>query len=131
MLRIRIALAVVMASVIGVLAQDAPTGKQPQPSVDITGVWESTVESAAGTRISAATYKQDGETLTGTHSGAFGDVPLEGTVKGTAVSYKLTVEVQGQSYDVTYAGTVDGDQIIGTATLAGAGSGKWTVKRKK
>ena len=104
---------------------------QKEKAVDVTGVWESTVESPQGTLVSTATYKQDGETLTGTHVGQAGELALKGTVKGTVITYQITVDMGGQQLTITYSGNVDGDRISGTADFGGMGSATWTVKRKK
>jgi hypothetical protein len=108
-------------------AQDA----QKQKTVNVTGVWESTVEAPQGTLTSTATYKQDGEELTGTHVGQMGELKLKGTVKGSAITYMLTIDMGGEQLTITYSGTVDGDTINGTADFGGMGSGKWAAKRKK
>lgn len=107
-------------------------GAQEQgKGIDVTGSWESTVESPQGAMTSAATYKQTGEELTGTHVGQMGELQLKGTVKGNAISYQITLEMGGQQLTITYSGTVDGDTITGTADFGGMGSGNWTAKRKK
>lgn len=108
-------------------AQDA----QKEKPVDVTGTWESTIESPQGTLTSVATYKQDGETLTGTHVGQAGELPLKGTVKGNVITYQITVDMGGQQLTITYSGTVEGDTISGTAEFGGMGSATWTVTRKK
>ena len=108
-------------------AQDAQKAK----TVDLTGAWESVVESPQGAITSAANYKQSGEELTGTHVGQLGELPLKGTVKGNAVAYQITVDMGGQQLTISYSGTVDGDTISGTADFGGMGSGTWTAKRKK
>jgi len=104
---------------------------QKEKPVDVTGVWESTVESPQGTLVSTATYKQDGETLTGTHVGQAGELALKGTVKGTVITYQITLDMGGQQLTIIYSGKVDGDSISGTADFGGMGSATWTVKRKK
>lgn len=107
-------------------------GAQEQgKGIDVTGSWESTVESPQGAMTSAATYKQTGEELTGTHVGQMGELQLKGTVKGNAISYQITIEMGGQQLTITYSGTVNGDTITGTADFGGMGSGNWTAKRKK
>ncbi|MDO8836981.1 MAG: hypothetical protein Q7V01_15370 [Vicinamibacterales bacterium] len=107
-------------------------GAQEQgKGIDVTGSWESTVESPQGAMTSAATYKQTGEELTGTHVGQMGELQLKGTVKGNAVSYQITIEMGGQQLTIIYSGTVNGDTITGTADFGGMGSGNWTAKRKK
>ncbi len=110
-----------------VFAQDA----QKEKKIDVTGNWESTVESPQGTMVSAVTYKQDGEKLTGTHVGQMGEVTLTGTVKGNEIAYTITVDAQGQQFTLTYKGKIDGDTITGTVDFGGMGTATWTVKRKK
>ena len=68
---------------------------------------------------------QDGETLTGTITfslggrGGRGGGPQElevsnGTVDGSAFSFTVTLSFQGNSIDLNYSGTVDGDEMSGT-----------------
>jgi len=47
---------------------------------DISGNWEFTVDTAAGSGSPSFIFKQDGEKLTGTYSGLFGKADLAGTV---------------------------------------------------
>lgn len=125
-------LAVLVAMLLAVVpASVSAQAAQKEKTVNVTGVWESTVESPQGTLTSTATYKQEGEELTGTHVGQMGELKLKGTVKGSAVTYTITLDMGGQQLVITYSGTVDGDTINGTADFGGMGSGKWTVKRKK
>lgn len=122
---LRLAALVVIA--MPLYAQD---GQKPA-AIDVTGKWESTVESPQGSLVSAATYKQEGETLTGTHVGQMGELVLKGTVKGDQIAYTITVDAGGQQLTITYSGKISGDTITGTADFGGMGSGNWTVKRKK
>jgi D-glucosaminate-6-phosphate ammonia-lyase len=120
--------AIALAAAVPVLAQDQPKEKK----ADVTGSWEVSVESPQGTMTLTATYKQDGEKLTGTHvGGPMGDEHLEGTVKGNEIAYKITIDVQGQQFTLSYAGKIDGDAITGTVDFGGMGSSNWTAKRKK
>ena len=127
MKRFAVLLALLALVAVPLLAQDAPKDKK----IDVTGTWESLVESPQGNLTSTATYKQQGETLTGTHVGQMGEVPLKGTVKGNVITYTITVDAQGQQFTITYTGKIDGDTITGTAEFGGMGSATWTVKRKK
>jgi cytoskeletal protein CcmA (bactofilin family) len=123
-------LALLIALLLVACPAQTPAQDAPKP-IDVTGVWESTVESPQGSLTSTATYKQNGEELTGTHVGQLGELQLKGTVKGKAIAYTITVDMGGQQLTITYSGTVDGDTITGTAEFGGMGSGNWTVKRKK
>jgi len=127
MKRFAVLLAQLALVAVPLFAQDAPKDKK----IDVTGTWESLVESPQGNLTSTATYKQEGETLTGTHVGQMGEVPLKGTVKGNVITYTITVNAQGEQFTITYSGKIDGDTITGTADFGGMGSATWTVKRKK
>ena len=55
-----------------------------------------TVESPQGQMVITANYKQEGETLTGTHVSEMGESPLKGTVKGADIEYTITIDMGGQ-----------------------------------
>jgi D-glucosaminate-6-phosphate ammonia-lyase len=127
MKKLTVLVAALALAVVPVFAQDAPKEKK----IDVTGKWDSTVESPQGTIASVATYKQEGESLTGTHVGQMGEVALKGTVKGNQITYTITIDMQGQQLTITYSGKIDGDAIAGTAEFGGMGEAAWTAKRKK
>lgn len=109
-----------------IVAQDAA---KPKP-VDITGSWEMTVESPQGRMTIVANFKQDGETLTGTHVSEMGESPLKGTVKGANVEYTLTLDMGGQQLSIVHKAKVDGDTMRGSADIEGMGTIAFTAKRK-
>jgi hypothetical protein len=120
--------ALALAAAVPVLAQEQPKEKK----VDVTGTWEVSVESPQGMLTLTATYKQDGEKLTGTQvGGPMGEEHLEGTVKGNEIAYSITIDVQGQQFTLSYSGKIDGETITGTVDFGGMGSSSWTAKRKK
>ncbi len=100
-------------------------------SVNITGEWAFAVETAAGSGSPTFTFKQDGENLTGTYKGQFGEAPLTGTVKGSDVKFTIKVNAQGQDLTVTYTGKIDNkDSMKGNASFGELGEGTWTARRK-
>ena len=97
-------------------------------AADVTGTWNATVDLGGGQGGTPSfTFKQDGEKLTGTYSGALGDAPIKGTVKGSDVVWDF--EVQGAA--VHYAGklSADGTKMEGTCDYAGQASGKFTATK--
>ncbi len=128
MKRLVVLLALVALAMTPVLAQEAAKDQK----IDVTGTWELTVEipDGPGPMTLTATYKQEGETLTGTHVSEMGEAPLKGTVKGAEIEYTLTVEGPGGQMTITHKGKIEGDTITGTADF-GMGTAKWTAKRKK
>jgi hypothetical protein len=93
---------------------------------DITGKWDSTVNLGGNSGSPSFTFKQDGEKLSGSYSGLFGEAALTGTVKGSAVNFDF--EVSGTK--IHYEGKVsdDGKTIEGTCDYGG-NAGKFTATR--
>lgn len=96
-------------------------------AANISGTWNATVD--LGTQGGSPTFvlKQDGEKLTGTYSGALGEAPLTGTVKGD----KVTFDFDAQGAAVHYEGTLnaDGTEMKGTCDYGGQASGTFTAKK--
>lgn len=98
-------------------------------AADLTGTWNAKVELSTG-QSGTPTFvlKQHGEKLTGTYSGALGDAPINGTVKGSDVT--INFEVSGAQ--IHYAGKVDkeGKKMEGTVDYGGQASGTFTATKK-
>ena len=102
-----------------------------KPAADLTGKWAFQVETSAGAGMPTITFKQDGEKITGHYSGQLGEADLSGTVKGQAVSFKFTAEVQGFAVESVYTGRIENkDSLKGTVSLVGLGEGTFTAKRQ-
>lgn len=120
--------ALVAAAAVAV-AFGAPIAAQNQ---NVTGDWTFTVQTDQGSGSPSITFKQDGESLTGTYNGLFGTAPLKGTLRGTAIEFSFEGEMQGQKVDNVYRGTVEKDEMKGTVAIAGGQlSGSFTASRKK
>ena len=103
-----------------------------QKPVSIAGKWELTGQGQQGPTTSTVTFEQDGEKLKGNIEGARGGpAPLEGSVKGNKVTFKVTrSRPDGQTMTIEYEATVEGDSMKGTR---GAGDRKsdFTAKKMK
>ena len=98
--------------------------------VRVAGTWDITLETGRGTANPSMTLAQDGEKITGTYRGRLGESKLEGTLKGNAIQFSVTLKFQDQPVTISYRGTVDGDSMKGTVQFGDRGSGSWTAKRK-
>jgi hypothetical protein len=98
-------------------------------AVNVTGTWNATVETSQGTGNPTFTFKQEGETLTGNYKGQLGEAPLKGTVKGNDISFMFKLNVQGQDFEITYTGKVEGSNMKGKAILGQLGEATWTAKK--
>jgi hypothetical protein len=113
-----------------VLMALASQGIAAQGKIDVTGTWVFDVTTSAGSGNPTMTFKQDGESLTGTYEGQLGKAPLKGTLKGSAVTFSFTGDAQGQTFTVVYSGTATNDGMKGTVDLGGQASGTFTAKRQ-
>ena len=120
------AIAVAVAVVFGATALAAQAAK-----TDVTGKWAFAVETSAGSGTPTITLKQDGEKLTGHYSGQLGETDLTGTVKGQEISFKFSVDAQGNMLDFVYTGTIESkDALKGKVSIVGLGEGTFTAKRQ-
>ena len=99
-------------------------------ATDVTGEWAFSVTTDQGTGTPAITFKQDGEKLNGTYVGQLGAADLTGTLKGNAIHFTFTLDVQGQQAPVTYDGTVEKNTMKGKMDIAGMVNGTFTATKK-
>jgi len=104
--------------------------KEGQSKTNVTGTWKLTIETPNGPGGPTVVFKQEGEELTGTYKGRFGDAPLKGTVKGNDIKFTVKVNAQGQEVLVEYAGTVDGDTMKGKVKFGEFGEGNFSGKKE-
>ncbi|MGA3040225.1 MAG: hypothetical protein ABSF54_05460 [Bryobacteraceae bacterium] len=94
---------------------------------DISGNWEFTVDTAAGSGSPSFVFKQAGEKLTGNYTGLLGKAQLTGTVKGDQIDFKFDFSYSGQSGVVHYTGTIESDKkMSGKVEVGDLGEGTWT-----
>src|SRR5208283_4103870 len=98
---------------------------------DISGNWEFSVDTAAGSGSPSFVFKQAGEKLTGTYTGLFGKADLTGTVKGDQIAFKFDFSYSGQSGVVHYSGTIESDKKMkGKVEIGDLGEGTWTAAKQ-
>ena len=96
----------------------------------VTGEWNFTVTTDQGSGTPTITFKQDGEKLTGKYAGQLGNADLTGTLKGAAIHFTFTLDVQGQQAPVTYDGTVEKNTMKGKMDIGGMVSGTFSATKK-
>jgi hypothetical protein len=96
---------------------------------DLTGTWSVAVALDAGAGTATFTFKQTGESLSGTYTGTFGQSQVTGTVKGDQIEWSFDNDQVGK---VTYQGTVDGagKAIKGTVIYGQLGKGTFAGEKK-
>jgi hypothetical protein len=106
------------------------SGQLLAQATNVTGEWTFNVTTDQGGGTPTMTFKQDGEKLTGKYNGQFGSADLTGTVKGNAIQFSFTIDVQGQMAPATYKGTVEKNTMKGTMDIGGMVSGTFTATKK-
>jgi hypothetical protein len=109
---------------------DAKAGK-----ADPSGTWTWTVNTPNGQSFeSTATFKREGDKVTGTVSGRRGDTAIsDGQFKDGTLTFTVMREREGRKMVSKFTGKVDGNAIKGTMTMDrgdGAQSRPWEAKRK-
>jgi hypothetical protein len=98
---------------------------------NVAGKWNVTLELSSITGHPVITLKQEGEKLTGTYAGRYGESALTGTVKDKDISFTVTMVAEGTQTQGVFAGKVDGDTMGGEVSFEGAGDGTWSAVRVK
>jgi imidazolonepropionase-like amidohydrolase len=89
------------------------------PAGNMSGTWRITVTTAQGTQDSTATISMSPDgTLTGTLASQMGTSPIsDGRLSGNRFSFTIHLSMGGQTMSVSFNGTLEGNNIRGTATV--------------
>jgi hypothetical protein len=98
-------------------------------ATDISGTWNASVQTSAGSGSPTFVLKQDGDKLTGTYNGTFGSAPVTGTVNGNDVTLEFTPSSGSKA---KYTGKLDstGKKMEGTCDYGGGLSGTFTATKQ-
>ena len=100
--------------------------------VGFGGKWDVMLKTPAGDMPANATLNDDNGKLSGTFGSQLGEVPVAGTVEGTALKLTMTAQTPQGDMNVVMTGDLDGDNIVnGKAEVSGLGSMEWSAKRIK
>lgn len=87
----------------------------------VDGTYDVVVKSPLGDQKSTLTVKSDGNTFTGTNSGAMGAADVSGEVNGNTLTWKQQMTVpMPMTLDMSV--TIDGDSVSGTVGAGAFGS---------
>lgn len=102
-------------------------------SADVSGTWNASLQLDTISASPTFTLKQDGTKLTGEYvSQQYGKFPLTGEVTGTAVTFDVSMNIEGNAITATYSGVLQADgSLKGTVDIGGAMGGSFSASRKK
>lgn len=97
-----------------------------QTTVNVSGTWNITVQTDAGSGTPTFVLKQEGEKITGTYTGQLGEAPLTGTIKGNVIHIEFAIE----GNKIVYDGKATATDMEGNVDLAGMATGTFKGKKK-
>ena len=108
----------------------APTATSSGPGA--AGKWDVLLKTPGGELPATATLRDAGGTLSGTFGSQMGEVPLTGSLEGTALKLSMTVQTPQGGLNVVMTGDLDADAIVnGQAEIPGLGQLEWSATRAK
>jgi len=97
--------------------------------VNVTGAWEATYVTPLGPQELKMYLTQEGPRITGHTMSEFGEAPIRGSISGDEVKFSWTETDGGKPLEIAVTGKVEGDAIVGTASLGGRGQGRFRAER--
>ena len=109
------------------------TAGGPGARNNLSGTWNLSVNLGTGDKSATLTLQQEGDRVSGSISGSLGagEISNASTTVGGEVRFSVPLEIEGQTKEATFAGTLSGDQIRGTVTVVGQAPGSFTATRAR
>jgi imidazolonepropionase-like amidohydrolase len=108
----------------------ATTPERPGGRGTLNGSWTLTVNLGQGERPATLTLQQEGDRVTGSIAGSFGAGEISNaTATADEVRFTVPLQIEGQTKEATFTGTLSGNEIRGTVTVVGAAPGTFTATR--
>ena len=96
---------------------------------DLDGTWETVTNTPMGQQKATVTLQTDGDSLSGTMSGAQGTVDIrDGSVDGNTGTWKVSI-TSPMPMTLEFSATASGDEISGNVKLGAFGSADFTGTR--
>ena len=104
-------------------------GTAAAQTTSVAGSWDGSMNTPGGSVGVTFMFKVDGEKVTGTVKRASGELPLQGTIKGSDINFSYTVNYNGNDITLTFTGKVTGDTMNGNVSFGGQADDQWSAKR--
>jgi hypothetical protein len=101
----------------------------PFAQTDVSGSWTLMINGPQGPVDAEATFKQDGDKVTGTMSSMAGETNVAGTLSGSTLSLAFNVVTPNGPIDVKMTAEVSGEEMKGVVDFS-MGTADFTGKKK-
>ena len=99
----------------------------------VTGTWTLNINLGQGERAATLTLQQEGDRVTGSIAGVLGS----GEISNASINpsdelrFSVPLNLEGQTREATFTGTLSGNEIRGTVTVVGLTPGSFTATRAR
>jgi hypothetical protein len=107
----------------------APATAAAAATGGVAGKWNIALQTPQGEFPLTATLTQDGEKVAGTLSSQIGEMPVNGTLKGSALNLEFVAVTPNGDITITMTGNVEGAGLTGKANFGGMGEADWKGTR--
>lgn len=109
-----------------------PAPDRPATRANASGSWTLNIDFGQGERAATLTLQQEGDRLTGSIAGVLGSGQIaNATTAGDEVRFTVPLQIEGQTREATFTGTLSGNEIRGTVTTVGGAPGSFTATRAR
>ena len=107
---------------------DRPAGR-----AGVSGSWTLNINLGQGERAATLTLQQEGDRVTGSIAGVLGSGEISNASISSSDELRFTVplNLEGQTREATFNGTLAGNEIRGTVTVVGLTPGSFTATRAR
>jgi imidazolonepropionase-like amidohydrolase len=109
----------------------APGTDRPAGRGGVSGTWTLNINLGQGDRGATLTLQQEGERVTGSIAGVLGSGEISNASVSASdeVRFSVSLNIEGQTKEATFTGTLSGNEIRGTVAVVGMANGSFTATR--
>jgi hypothetical protein len=104
-----------------------PAASQTRGS--LTGAWSVTLTFGTDTKTATLNLQQEGDRLRGSIEGSLGSAEISNASTGNEIRFTVPLNIDGQTKEATFVGTLAGPEIRGSVTIEGRAPGTFTATR--
>ncbi len=106
-------------------------GERPSGRGGLSGTWTLNVNLGQGDRGATLTLQQEGDRVTGSIAGVLGSGEISNASVSASdeVRFTASLNIEGQTKEATFTGTVSANEIRGTVAVVGLAPGSFTATR--
>jgi imidazolonepropionase-like amidohydrolase len=110
-----------------------PPTERPSGRSDVSGAWSLNINLGQTERTASLTLQQEGDRLTGSIAGSLGpgEISNASTTPAGEVRFTAQINIEGQTKEATFTGTLSGNEIRGAVTVVGSAPGSFTATRAR